>query len=171
MSGREMMAQPSEFEGIGDDGAEVDLLPIALVSEMARFAGFQDLFDGAEQSFGIFEHDAIELAALRFVDRASLQRFEIEANAGDRRFQLMRDGIEKAVLALVAFDFAHDKDGVDDESGDDRRKKDNPEDQRDDAARVVDDPADVEEDRDRGQNRAQRDEKRDCSCAAGDAHR
>ena len=34
------MTKASELESFGDDGAEIDLLPIALVSEVARFAGF-----------------------------------------------------------------------------------------------------------------------------------
>src|SRR5580700_2968911 len=75
--GRQMMAQPGQFEGVRDNSGKVDLLPIALVSQMASFAGLQHLLDGAEKSLGVFEHDAVEVAPLGFVEGASLQRFKV----------------------------------------------------------------------------------------------
>src|SRR5438132_270778 len=104
------MAQTSELERFRDDGSEIDFLPVAFVGQMARFASLQNLLDGAEQAIGIFEHDPIELTALRFIDRAGLQSLEIETNAGDWRFEFVRDGVEEAVLAFIATNFAHDED-------------------------------------------------------------
>ena len=119
--------------------------PVAAVRAVTDFAGFEDLLDGAEQALGIFEHDAVEIAALRFVERAALQCFEIETNRRDRRFQLVGDRVEEAVLTFVALDFADDEDGVYDETRDDHAEENDAENEQPGAAFVEDDPTDVEE--------------------------
>src|ERR1700743_3119966 len=163
-----MMTNAGEFEGVGDDRAEIDFRPIARVRKVAGLAGLQDLLNGSEESLVVLEHDAVKLATLSFFDWAGLQRFEIETDAGDGSFQFVGDGVEEAVLAFVALDFADDEDGVDDEAGDYGGEEDDAEDQRDDGAGVVDDPADVEEDRDGGEDGAEGDEEGDRAGAAGD---
>src|SRR5262249_30551241 len=145
-------------------------LPVAALGGVAHLAGFEDLLDGAEQAFGIFDHDAVEIAALRFVHRAALQRLEIQTDGGDRCLQLVGDGVEESVLALVALDFANDKDSVHDQAGNNDAEEDDAKNEQPSAALMEDDPTDVEEDGQRDQASAKRDEEGDGLGATGDAH-
>ena len=111
---------------------------------VAGFAGFQHLLDRAQQAVGIVEHQPIKLLALRFVDFAALQGFEIKANRGDGRFQFVRDGVDEAVVLFVAADFADQEDGVEDQAGDDGDEENNAEEKQYAFAPVEDDPADVQ---------------------------
>jgi hypothetical protein len=95
----------------------------------AEFAGFEDLLDGAEEAVGVGEHDAVELLALGFGDVAALEGFEVEADGGDGGFELVGDGVEEGVLALVAADFADEEDGVEDDAGDQQGEEDDAEDE------------------------------------------
>ena len=49
----------------------------------------------------------------------------------------MRDGIEKTVLLLISADFAHKKNGVDQQARDDEAEENDAEDQRDDLTPVL----------------------------------
>ena len=57
--------------------------------------GLENLFDGREQAIAVVEHDAVELAALRLVQVPRLQRLQVKSDGGDRRLQLMRDGVDE----------------------------------------------------------------------------
>src|SRR5579875_3007221 len=85
---------------------------------VAEFAGLQHLLDGPEQAVRIGAHIRIEAFTVSLIDRASLQRIEVEPYARDRSFQLVCYGVEKRVLAFVAADFADKKDRVDHHTGD-----------------------------------------------------
>ena len=113
------------------------------------------------------QHDVVELVALRLADRARLQRLEVQPDRGDRRLQLVGDGVDEAVVLLVALDLQHQEHGVDDQAGDDQAEQDDAEDDRRDAAGIGDDPADVQRDRGRDQQDAERDEERDRLLPAG----
>ena len=76
----------------------------------------------------------------------ALEGFEVETNAGDGCFELVSDGVEERVLALVAADFANEEDGVDDDAGDEDREEQDAEQIHGEAAAVVVDPGDVEDD-------------------------
>ena len=80
-----------------------------------------------------------------------LQGLEIEPDGGDGRLQFMGDGVDEAVVLLVATNLADQKDGIEDEAGDDRAKKDDTEENFDALAPVEDDPAAADGEGDRGQ--------------------
>ena len=98
----------------------------------------------------------IELTTLRFGNIALLQRFKVKADGGDRGLQLVRDGVEKAVLLLVAADFAHQEDGVQDDAGDDESEEQDAQDEGNDFAPVEHDPTDIEHQRYNGDEHAER---------------
>ena len=107
-------------------------------------AGLEHLFDGLLQPVGVGQHGAVEVRALGLGDVARLERLQIEADGGDRRLQLVRDGIEERILLVVAMQLAHEEHGVHDDAGDDERKGHHAEHERQEAARIDVDPPDVE---------------------------
>ena len=125
---------------------------------LARPAGAQDLLDQVEQPVAVGEHDAVELPALVFGEFAALQRFEVEPNRGDRRLQFVRDGVDESVVLLVAPDFTHEKNRVEDQPADDDQEEDDAEDEQHPGTPVDDDPTDVERDGQGDQARAEDDE-------------
>src|SRR5262249_11435179 len=111
-----------------------------------------------------------ELLPLFVLNRPALQSFQIKPDRGNRRLELVSDGVKKAVLLLVAPHFAYQKDGVQNHAHDNDGEEDNSQHEWDDFAPVKDDPADVEYGRDPGDENAERNEERDRGGAAGDAH-
>ncbi len=170
--GREVVAGKRDGDAVGDQRGQVDEDTVLLAGALAEFAGFQDLLDGGEETVGVGVHDGVELLALGFVEiRTPLEGIEIEADAGDGGLELVRDGVEEGVLALVAADFADEEDGVEDDANDQEGEEDDTQDQIDEVAAVQDDPADVERDGDTGEQHAERDEGGDGSAASGDVHK
>src|SRR5215510_688168 len=146
------------------DGGTRDYLRL-----LTRGAGLEYLIDGAVQPFGVGEHDIVKAAALVVSQRARLQRFQVQPDRRDRRFQLVSDRVDEGVVLLVASDFENEKDGVDDETGDDHAERDDAEDE-DPQRRAFggdDDPADIQRDRRRDEEDAEGDEKRDRLLASG----
>ena len=133
-------------------------------------SGFEYLLDGREETVGVGEHDLVELLFLVFCRGAALEGFEVEADAGDRGFELVGYGVEEGVLALVAADLADEEDGVEGDSGGNDAEEDDSEDEGEDAALVEDDPTDIEIDGDADEDRPEGDEEGDGSSAAGDVH-
>src|SRR5271170_8516656 len=78
--------------------------------------------------------------------------------------------IEKAVMVLIATDFADQKDGIQDHAGDQQREKWNAQHQRNQPPPVEDDPAELQRDRQPDHAHAQRDEESDRAPAADVAH-
>ena len=138
--GREVVALEGDVDAVGDEGGEVDEGAVLLAMFLAELAGFEDLLDGGEEAVGVGEHDGVELLALGFVDGAALEGFEVEADAGDGGLELVGDGVEEGVLALVAADFADEEDGVEDDAGDEEREENDAEDGEGDGALVEEDP-------------------------------
>jgi hypothetical protein len=103
---------------------------------------------------------------------AALEGFEIESNAGDGGLELVGDGVEEGVLALVAADLADQKDRVENDSGDEDGEEDDPEDEQGEMTLLVnaDDPGDVEGDGETDGEGAKGDEEGDGSAASGDVH-
>ena len=96
----------------------------------AGAAGAQHLVDGVQQPVAVLQHDAVELAPLVVVELAGLQRLQVQPDRGDRRLELVGDGVDEGVVLFVAPDLAHQEDGVEDEPGDDQQEEDDAEDQR-----------------------------------------
>ena len=83
----------------------------------------------------------------------------------------MGDGVDEAVVLLVAADFADQKNRIEDEAGDDGAKKNDAQKDLDALAPVEDDPAAADRTGQRRQANAQREEKINRLLPADDAHR
>ncbi len=169
--GGQMVALERDGDAIGDQGGEFEDGALVVAAAGAEFAGFEYLLDGAEEAVGVGEHDFVELLALRFGDLTALESLEVEADGGDGSFELVGDGVEEGILALVAAQFADQEDGVEDDSADEHAEEDDSEDQREDAAFVEDDVTDVEVDGDADEDRPKGDGKGDGATSSGDVHR
>ncbi len=88
-----------------------------------EMTGSQHLLHGIDQAVGILQHDAVETFALRLIEVARLQRLQVETDGGDRRLQLMRDRVDEAVMLFAAAHLAHQKNGVQGDSGDDESEE------------------------------------------------
>ncbi len=167
-----MVAQEGDADALADELLEIDEGAVLLAVALAELASLEDLLDGAEEAVGVGEHDAVELLALGLVDGTALEGFEVEADGGDGGFELVGDGVEKGVLALVAADLAKKEDGDEDDAGDEDGEEDDAEDERGDAALVGgdDDPADIEGDGDADEQDAERNKEGDGSAASGEVH-
>jgi len=171
-AGGKVVALEGNGDAVGDERVEIEEGAVLLAVALAELSGFEDLFDGGEEPVGVGEHDLVELLFLFFGGCAALEGFEVEADAGDGGFELVGDGVEEGVLSLVAADFADQKDGVEDDSGDEDCEKDDPEDEQGEMTLLVnaDDPGDVEGDGEADGEGAEGDEKGDGSAASGDVH-
>ena len=80
-------------------------------------ACLQDLFDGAEQPVAVGKHHVVKFVAVSsWRDVRAFERFEIKLDRGDRRFQLVRDRVEKCVVLFVAAYLADEKYRVQDQA-------------------------------------------------------
>jgi len=146
-AGLEMMAGAGAlhafFNQLGK--IQVDVLPLP-----AGHPCLQYLLDSAHQAVGVFEHEPVEVAALRVIDvgLAALKGLQVKADGGDGRFQFVSNGIDKAIVLFVAANFTNEKTGVEYQTGSDGTKKDDPEKNFDIMLPVQDDPAETDSDRD-----------------------
>ena len=168
--GGQVVALQGDGDAVGDQRVEFEQGAMLVATAGAQFAGLEHLLDGGEQAVGVGQHDLVELLALGFGDLVALQGFEVEPDRGDGSFELVGDGVEEGVLALVAADLADQEDGVEDDSGDQQAEENDAHDEQDDAALVEDDPADVEDDGGAEREYAEGDEEGDGSAASGDVH-
>src|ERR1700733_9815889 len=83
----------------------------------------------------------------------------------------MGDRVDEAVMLLIAANFAHQKNRIEDKAGDDSAKENDAEKHTDAFAPVEDDPSAADRERHRRQRNPQREEKVDGFLAADDAHR
>jgi hypothetical protein len=171
-AGGKVVSLEGDDDAVGDEGVEIDEGAVLQAVALAELSGFEDLLDGGEEPVGVGEHDLVELLFLFFGGGATLKGFEVEADAGDRGLELVGDGVEEGVLALVAPDLADQKDGVENDSGDEDGEEDDPEHEEGEMTLVVnaDDPGDVERDGEADGEGAKGDEEGDGSAASGDVH-
>jgi hypothetical protein len=165
-----MMALESDRDAVGDERLKVDDCAVLLAVALSQLAGFEDLLDGGEKAVRVREHDLVELLTLGLFDGATLEGLEVEADAGDGGLELVGDGVEKGVLALVAADLADEEDGVEGYAGDKGSEEDDAEDGKGDVALVEDDPGDIESDETANDERAEGDEEGDGSASSGNVH-
>src|ERR1035438_5739466 len=154
-----MMAGPRQFDALSHQRIEVHRRALKETLLLRRRTRFQHLFDGVQQALGVEEHQLVELAALRFFYFAPLQSLEIETDGGDGRLQFMGDGVDEAVMLLVAANFADQKDRIEDEAGYYGSEKNDAEKNFDALAPVEDDPAAADREGHRRQQNAEREEK------------
>jgi len=133
---------------------------VVVAASLAELAGFEHLFDRGEKAASVGLHDAEEFLLLFGVYLTALEGVEIETDAGDGCFELVRDGIEERVLALVAADFPDEEYGVEDDAGDENEREDETKKIDGQTAAVEVNPRKVEEEREHSEAHAQRDEKR-----------
>ena len=164
------MAADDGRDALGDQRMQLQADTLVLLLAMAELAGLEYRLDGAEQAVGVLAHGCVEDVALRRVDGMPLQRVQVEPDAGDGRLELVRDGVEKAVLALVAADLADKKDGVQHHAGDQDRKQDDADQIDGEAAAVAVNPGDVQRHRQRREAHAENDEEGLGSAAACEIH-
>ena len=166
--GREVVLAEDGGDGLGEEGLNLERAAIAMA--LAELASFEDALDGGMKALRVGEHDAVELLPLVFVYGAALQGFEVEADGGDGGLELVGDGVEEGVLALVAADFSYEEDSVEDDAGEQGGEEDDAEDEQGDAALVEDDPADVEGDGNAGEQDSEDDGESDGTAALSEIH-
>ncbi len=142
----QVVARPRRVDALLDQPAEIDRRALFELAPLPRHAGAQHLLDGVLQAIGILQHDPVKLLALRVADLARLQRLEVEANRGDRRFQLVGDRVEEAVLLFGDAHFTEQEHRVDDEAGDDQGEGRDAKNERRHAPAVDENPPDVQGD-------------------------
>src|ERR1700676_400401 len=150
------MAHTRELDRFEDDARKVDFLPILLIAPVPRLPGFKNLLDRANEPVRILEHDSIEVVALLFADLPVFQRFQIQANGGDRRLKFVCYCIQETVLLIVFVYFSNQENGVNNDSRDDQSKKDDPQNEGNNLSPVDYNPGDVKRYRQPDQDGAQR---------------
>ena len=106
-AGWEVVALDGDGDAVCYEGVEVDEGAVLQAMTLAQLTGFENLLHGGEETVGVRQHDFVELLALGFLKRTSLEGFEVEADARDGGFELVGDGVEEGVLTLVAADLAN----------------------------------------------------------------
>src|SRR5258708_20438639 len=107
-----MMAGNGCLHGVAHDLAKVDFGFFASCFLVAGASGAKHLLDGLGEAVGVAQHQAIEILALRFWKVAAQKSFQMQTDGGNRRLQFMRDVVDKAVMLLVAPNFANQKNRV-----------------------------------------------------------
>ena len=100
------MTLEGDGDAVVDEGGEVDGDAVLLAMTLTELAGLEDLLDGAEETVGVGEHVGVELLALTFVDRPSLEGLEVEADRGYGGLQFVGDCVDERVVLFVAPDRA-----------------------------------------------------------------
>jgi hypothetical protein len=111
------MSEKDGGDAVGDQGMEFDAGALLDALALAKLSGFKHGFDGGEKAVAVLAHDGIETLTLLLVSGMALKGFEVETDAGYGSFELMGDGLQKGVLALIAAYFADEEYGVDDDTG------------------------------------------------------
>ena len=144
--GRKVHPLAGQLRAVPDEQCEVDWGLAPRSSTMPRLTGSQDLLDGMQEPVVFVEHDAIELLALLLAQLMLLEGFEVEADRGNRGLQFVCDGVDEAVVLLIASDLPDKVDGVEDQSRNDEEEECDSQHQHGNLPPVEDDPADVEGD-------------------------
>ena len=165
------MALQGGLDALSKDLLDIDRGAQLIAGTLSHFASLQHLLDRRQQAIAVGQHDPVELLPLRLGDGPPLECFEVEADRGDRGLQFVGDGVEKAVLPFVTAHFADEKDGIEDDAGDEQREKGNSQHQRDKAAPVEDDPPELKRHRNGDHADAEGDEQGNRASAAGDMHK
>ncbi len=166
----QMVALQRGADAVANHVVEEQLQTDLVACSLAHLSRLEHLLHGGQEPLAVGEHDVVELLPLRLRHLVPLQGFQIQADGGDGGLEFVGDGIEKAVVALVALDLTHQKYGVQNQTGDQQQEEENADDQQDHAAPVDDDPGDVEGDGNRDQAGAESDGKNDRISASGDTH-
>lgn len=91
---------------------ECDVFSLGALANGVQATDFQQLVDEPIKSGQLVVHGLVEFAAIvrfRFVQQ---QGVEVEAECGDRSFQLMSDAVDKVGLATIELDFLDGQEGI-----------------------------------------------------------
>ena len=166
----EVIATEDGADALLEEGLELDAGALRGAGALAEFSGLEDLLDRGEEAVGVGAHDAVEVCTLLVADGTALEGVQIEADAGERGLELVGDGVEEAVLAVVAADLAEEEDGVEDDTGDQDAEEQDTQNVDRDACSVGGQPGDVERDGKADQADTQGDEEGLGSAAARKVH-
>src|SRR5208282_544603 len=166
-----MMAHARQFHALAHQRVEFHWQALPRTFLLRRRARFEHLFHRVQQAIGIEQHGVVKLPPLRLVKLERLQCLEIKPDGRDRRFQFMSDGVDEAVMLLVAPNLAYQKNRIEDKASDDGAKKNDAKKNLNSFAPVEDDPSAANRKRHRRQANAQREESVDRLLPADDAHR
>jgi hypothetical protein len=97
---------------------------------VARLTGQQNLLDSVHEPITIGEHDRVKVFSLPMVQLSRLQGFQVEADGGERRFELMSYGIDKGIVLFIAFDLTYQEGGVKNQADNDHREEDDAKNQK-----------------------------------------
>src|SRR5208283_3569726 len=168
---KKVMAGARQLHAFAHERIEIHRNALAGSLLLRHCACLKYLFDDPHEALGIDQHELIKLLPPRLIYLATLQGFEIKTDGGDGSLQFVRDGVDEAVVLLVAPNLAHQKNGIEDEAGDNRAEEDDAEKDLDACAPVEDDPAAAHREGHRRQADAEREEEINRFAPAGDPHR
>lgn len=137
---------------------------------VTNLASFQYLLDSGEQTIGVQQHEGVELFALLLVEFSPLQRLKIKPDGSDGRLQFVSNGVDEAVMLLVAPNLANQEERIQDKPGADRPEEDEAEENLYSFAPIENDPTKADGGRHRSEADPQRSEKNDRLAPAGNAH-
>src|SRR5215469_13714536 len=109
-----MMTAECCSDALRDEYVQFDSTAALHALALPQFSGLEHLLDRGEQAIRIGAHCGVEMLALQFIDRMSLQRIQIKPHTRNRGLKLMRNGVQKGVLPLIPPDLANQKDCVQD---------------------------------------------------------
>jgi hypothetical protein len=167
---RKMVALQGDLDALGDEWLQIDKGAVLLAMALPELARLEDLFDGGEQAVRIGKHGGVELLPLGLFDGVALKRFEVEANAGDGRFQLVGDRVEEGILPFIAAYLTHKKDRIQNNASDKQGEENDPKDGKRHGALIQNDPADLQSDRKADKKNTEGDKEGDRSAASSDVH-
>jgi len=80
-------------------------------------SGLQHLLNCRQQPITVEQHKSVEVLPLRFRDFSSLQGLQVQPDGGNRCLEFVGDGVDEAVVLLVAPDLADQKDSIQNKAG------------------------------------------------------
>src|SRR5215469_16223418 len=150
-----------------DQSSKIDMDPFRFMG--SGFAGLEDLIDGGHQTSRILEHEPVKLMTLGLIDLSTIERLQVKANRSNRGLQFVSDRIDETVVLLVSPDFANQKTGIEDQTGDDGAKEEDAQQNFDAFLPVDNDPAEADGNRGYREKGSQREKKGDLA-PPGNAH-
>ena len=90
-----VVAKQNGSNAVSDERMKFYTLPLVHTRALAEFTSLEHSVHRTQQAIGVLAHDRVELLALGFVAGMTLQRFEIQANAGDGCLEFVRHRVEE----------------------------------------------------------------------------
>src|SRR5919197_554410 len=139
-----MVSRIRDIDAFLNQAAEIHLRKFAPSPPVSGAACFQHLLNRTQQPVAIQQHESVKVTPLLFVYLSPLQGFQIESNRSDGSLQFVRNGIDEAIVLLVATNLAYQEDGVQDEPGSNSAEEDDAQEDLQTLPPVQDDPAETD---------------------------